>query len=484
MLFSDLIKKVKNEKLPVYTHSAKVEAGSVFVALPALANLAQSGEGYIAEVLKLKPFAVVCRPELVKEFISLAETNKVTLIEVFDPRFALGELAKAYYGTDSLHLDIIGITGTNGKTTTAHLLDYLFSHHGKKVGIIGTISCRWGSHYHDSNLTTPGCLENHELFSQMEKDKVDLAFVEVSSHALDQQRLAGLKFKVGVFTNLTQDHLDYHQNMEAYFQAKARLFAPDTKGEFLVINADDSYGLRLLQQDKSAIAYGLNDFSLDNPYLHAELLENSTKGLHLKMSYLGESWELKSHLLGRHNALNLLATQATALALGLKPNDFKVLEDYLGVNGRFERIINNKGLDIFVDYAHTPDALENVLHTLKDVGFKKIITLFGCGGNRDKTKRPLMGEVVSKYSDIAILTSDNPRKEEPLEIMRDVAKGLEHCKKVYTEVDRAKALALAVKIMQPGDALMVAGKGHESYQIIGETKYPFSDQQTLKELLI
>lgn len=480
----EFLLKVKHEKPELSVHSGQVVPGGIFVALPPLKPDENSGESFIADALARSPQALVCRPALAAAFAVEARLKGVEIFESRDPRFALGELARARYDTDRLPVTVAGITGTNGKTTSVYLLERIFSALRQKVGVIGTISYRWPGHEQDAGLTTPGCLETHQLLSRMARDGVGTVFMEVSSHALDQQRLAGIDFECVMFTNLTQDHLDYHGDMEEYYKAKSRLFLPPVEGRAAAINGDDPYGRRLISEVPKAFCFCLECEPVNScRHLKGEILENSTKGLRLAMHFEGKSWELSSPLIGKHNAMNLLGAQATALAMGVTPECFPVLESYAGVPGRFERILNNKGLDIFVDYAHTPDALENVLKALRSVGFKKVITLFGCGGRRDRGKRPLMGRAVAGYSDVAVLTSDNPRDEEPLSIMADVEPGLQGCPKIYKEPDRRKALELAVSLMRPGDALMVAGKGHEAYQVIGNVRYPFSDQKILTELL-
>lgn len=482
--WSEFLLKVKQDKPEISVHSGSVMPGGVFVALPPLKPGESSGESFIAEALAHSPQALVCRPAVAASFAAEAQLKGVEIFESQDPRFALGELAKARYGTDRLPVTVVGVTGTNGKTTSVHLLERIFSTFGQKVGVIGTISYRWPGHEQAANLTTPGCLEAHQMLSQMAQDGVGTVFMEVSSHALDQQRLAGIDFECTLFTNLTQDHLDYHGNMEEYYQAKSKLFLPPVEGRAAAINGDDPSGRRLISEVPGAFCFCLDQEPVNScRHLKGEILENSTKGLRLAMHFEGKSWELSSPLIGKHNAMNLLGAQATALAMGISPECFAVLESYAGVPGRFERILNKKDLDIFVDYAHTPDALENVLKALRGVGFKRIITLFGCGGHRDRSKRPLMGQAVARYSDVAVLTSDNPRDEEPLAIMADVEPGLQECPQIYKEPDRRKALELAVSLMKPGDALMVAGKGHEDYQVVGTTRYPFSDQKILMELL-
>ena len=379
-------------------------------------------------------------------------------------------------------MQVIGVTGTNGKTTVAYLLEGLLSACGRKVGVLGTVAYRWPGASIEANLTTPGCWRLHELFAQMSQAGVDTVVMETSSHALHQKRVAGLEFDAAALTNLTQDHLDYHHDFEAYYQAKKLLFGTYPRlDKHKAANADDPYGMRLLSEFPDALGFTLKgaQAASGNTMLRGDLVECTPRGLTLRMEWEGKCWSLKSGLVGAHNASNLLAAQAVALGLGLGPADMQPLAPFTGVPGRLERVHNDRGLDIFVDYAHTPDALLNVQRALRDAGFKRLITVFGCGGNRDRAKRPLMAQAVAELADVAVLTSDNPRFEDPLEIINDVRPGLAKAKEAVEEPDRYAALCKAVGLMRPGDALLVAGKGHESYQLINGVKHPFSDVEAV-----
>ena len=469
---SGVLRLLRSGRADLRIHSGRVEPGDVFVALP-------GGEQYISDAVARGARVIVCAPET-------AEGIKapVSVIACPSPRAALGRLARARYHTGRLEFPVIGITGTNGKTTITYVLEAFFSALGKKTGVMGTINYRWPGHEEPAPLTTPDCLTLHHNLAQMREAGVAVAAMEVSSHALDQERVAGIVFSGAIFTNLTQDHLDYHAGMDDYFASKTRLFrTPYARGQVAAINADCPYGRKLLARRRRALGFGLTPPMGKRPYLHGEILSLTPQGLRLRMSYQGQTWELNSKLVGAFNASNLLAVQALALGLGYSPEQFKALEAFSGVPGRLERIDNPQGLDIFVDYSHTPDALINAQKTLKDAGFKRLITVFGCGGNRDRGKRPLMGEAVARFADIAVLTSDNPRREDPLAILDDIRPGLTACPQVVEDVDRRKAIAKGIALMQPGDALLVAGKGHEDYQIIGDVKYPFSDQSVIREVL-
>jgi UDP-N-acetylmuramoyl-L-alanyl-D-glutamate--2,6-diaminopimelate ligase len=395
----------------------------------------------------------------------------------------LGALAAAQYKTDQKKPFLVGITGTNGKTTVSYLVEHLLRSAGKDCGVLGTINYRWKGKERHADLTTPGCLDLHAMLAEMAEDGVEVVCMEVSSHALDQQRTAGLAFDLAVFTNLTQDHLDYHQDMETYFQVKSRLFTTASRAS--VLNFDDAYGLRLAGLSTPGRGYSLNKVDVPGwPCLQGSIqrMDRSGQVLSLHEPKLGQ-WSLRSGLVGRHNASNLLAAQAVGLELGLGPQDFRALESCTGPPGRLERISNKLGLHVFVDYAHTPDALDNVLVALKELDFRRLIVVFGCGGDRDPGKRPLMGQAVARHADLAVLTSDNPRHEDPEQIMHEVMPGLQDCPQVMCNPDRRQAIHMGLEATGPLDALVIAGKGHECTQQIGDQKLPFSDAQVVRGYL-
>lgn len=489
---SALVAQVKKLKTPIASHSGKVTEGGIFVVLPAAVpqhklSTTVGAEQYLPTIAQHNPGYIVVG----KRHAALAKeaAPSATIVICGDTRAALGQLAAAYYDTDTHCPAILGITGTNGKTTETYLLEHIFMAAGKATGILGTVEYRWGKNHVPSALTTPGCLELHEIFAQMAADDTHLVCMEVSSHAIDQQRIAGINFSGALFTNLTQDHLDYHADLQEYFDTKARLFRPVIKGglpfdqKVGACNADDMWSRTLLEENAHYIGYGLTEEPVKGTrHLHGTILSMSPRGIHLRMTYEGRTWELHSPLVGGFNAMNLLGAQALALAYGLHEEQFTCLESFTGVPGRMERIITHKDLNMFVDYAHTPDALIKAQQALREAGFSRLITVFGCGGNRDTSKRPLMGQAVAQLADVAVLTSDNPRHENPEAIMKDVLPGLKNCPEVHCQVDRRQALADAVAMLGPNDALLVAGKGHEPYQIIGDTKHSFSDQKILQEL--
>ncbi len=475
--FGELLAACGAGRCEVRSDSRQVRPGDIFVAVP---GASEDGARFIPQAVAAGASAVVCRAGAAVG----AGEGTCRCIEHHDPREALWRLAAARWHTDSLPLRVIGITGTNGKTTTVALLEHLFTAAGHRVGVLGTVTYRWPGHSEAAPLTTPDPLSLHAMLARMAEAGVELAFMEVSSHALAQQRVSGVPFAGAAFTNLTQDHLDFHPDMESYFRAKARLFLElPREDKAMAVNADDPWGRRLLELCPGALSFGLGRGAPGRRHLWGELLASGTAGTHLRMRLDGEEWELRSPLVGAFNAANLLTAQAIALELGLQPSAMAALETFAGVCGRLERVPNPQGLHVFVDYAHTPDALVNVLTALRGAGFGRIVTVFGCGGNRDRTKRPLMGEAVARHADVAVLTSDNPRNEDPGAILEDVLPGLAAAREVVVEPDRRAATARALAMLGPEDALLIAGKGHEDYQIIQGVKHHYSDQEVVRELL-
>ncbi len=492
--------ELRGRTIQLETDSRLIGAGGVFVALPP-ANPWEEDQSLSHAKMALEKGAwCIVAPVSSAGAFGQSQLDAPDRCFVFteDVRSFLGTLAASVYRTDGIDIPVIGITGTNGKTTCAYLLEHLFVSMGMPVGVLGTISYRWPGHCEAAPLTTPGCLQLHRSIAAMRAAGAKAIIMEASSHAIDQKRIAGIPFSAAAFTNLTQDHLDYHKTLEAYFQAKLALFNSfPTAEKTIVANADDEHGRRILDSHQCATAFGLNCSCQDRPMLSADILSADTRGLDLHFHWRGmsgsaEEWHMHSPLVGLHNASNLLLVSALALSMGFSFRDIQAFSDFMGVPGRLERISVDgwaQNADdalqtgVFVDYAHTPDALIRVLNALRDAKFKRIITVFGCGGDRDRTKRPIMGKAVADLSDIAIVTSDNPRTEDPEAIIDDIIPGVSGASQLYREADRRMALELAVSLLRPGDALLVAGKGHEDYQIIGKTKYHFSDQEILRELL-
>ncbi len=399
-----------------------------------------------------------------------------------DSRAAAGRLASRFYGEPSLKLKVAGITGTNGKTTLTYLLEHIISCSGEKSGVIGTVNYRLGGEVLPSTNTTPGAVELQRLLSSMRERGASYAVMEVSSHALDQRRTEGVEFHSAVFTNLTRDHLDYHKTEEEYFRAKSLLFSGLSGRAFCVINTDDAYGRRLSGMTAAAVnGYGLRD---DADFRAVDIRlsrEESSFRITVKGADCGEAF--RTALVGRHNVYNALAASAWALCSGIDSKTLKTaLESFSYVPGRMERIDSPRGFSVYVDYAHTPDALEKVLSSLRQLSEGRIITVFGCGGERDRLKRPLMGGVVSEFSDYALLTNDNPRSEDPSSIISAIEEGMKNDN--YRVIpDRREAIAAALKMAGPGDIVLVAGKGHEDYQIIGADKLHFDDREAVRECL-
>jgi len=477
--FAALVEQCRQGGLEVRVDSRQVRSGDIFVAV---SGVKDDGARFIPAAVKSGASVVVCQPG--DAHGEAAREAGCRVVHHADTREALWRLAEARWHTSEMPIKVLGITGTNGKTTCSYLLERIFTASGYKVGVLGTVNYRWPGHCETAPLTTPDALRVHSMLASMSKAGVDIVVMEVSSHAIDQQRVYGVPFAGAIFTNLTQDHLDYHKTMESYFKVKARLFLelprPD---KVMVVNTDAPWGRRLMELCPKALSFGLQRSTLSKRHLWGELLSAGSDGCHIKMHFDGNEWELRSPLVGAFNASNLLAAQSLGLEMGLEPAAFRTLESFTGVCGRLERIENEQGYNIFVDYAHTPDALENVLKALREAGFRRIITVFGCGGNRDRTKRPLMGAAVARWSDVAVLTSDNPRFEKPESIIEDVLPGLKEAKTIMVEVDRKKATIKALEMLNKDDALLIAGKGHEDYQIINDVKHHYSDQEIVREFL-
>jgi len=381
-----------------------------------------------------------------------------------------------FYGFDSRDFKFIGITGTKGKTTTAFLLHYLLSRLKQEASLLGTVKYLIGKKEYEATHTTPDYLRSRRFFGEIKRQGSKYIIMEVSSHGIEQQRVSGIIFSRCIFTNLSREHLDYHKTMNNYFAAKRKFFLQN-KNAISIINKDDKYGRKLIAQFKKAITYGVGPktaFSARNIILRPT-------GVSFELYYKGKAYKVKSRLLGRHNVYNILAAIAATFSLGFSLDDIiKYVAQFNGVPGRLEEVSGG----IFVDYAHSPDSLEKALLTLKDIGYKKIICLFGCGGNRDKGKRKIMGNISCKLADFTFITSDNPRHENPLDICRQIESGFKS-KRYVLIPDRADAIKKAVrmKMAQPSACLIIAGKGHENYQIIGDRKLPFKDGDVVRKYI-
>lgn len=423
--------------------------------------------------------------------------DDVVGIEVKSSRRALAMAASAYYGFPTRNIPVVGVTGTNGKTTTTYLLESVLEAAGRPAAVFGTINYRFAGRVHPSEHTTPESVDLLEMVDNFKRAGAKALVLEISSHALAQHRADGLDFNVGVFTNLTPEHLDYHGDMEGYFQSKERFFSQllPASGGRAVVNIDDPYGCRLAAGHPAALTYGLAAEADVRPVS----TEMSLQGIHCTVATPVGQVEIRSGLLGGFNVYNLLATVAASIALGIDPADIaRGLTRASQVPGRMERIENDLGFVILVDYAHTGDALEKALFAVKELSPRRIITVFGCGGDRDRSKRPIMGEVAARHSDLAIATSDNPRGEDPSAILEEVFEG---CRRIWqapltrkqaaTEdargflgiEDRRQAIRFAVSCLGAGDVLLVAGKGHEDYQIVGKDRLHFDDREELRSAL-
>ncbi len=457
--------------------SRRAVPGSVFVAL----------HGLKADGAAFVPQAVARGATLVVAETPGSAGGAARWVVVSDARLALALLADAFYEHPSRRLPVVGVTGTNGKTTTAYLLASMLDAAGRKAGLLGTVAYRLGDEEREASRTTPEAPDVQQLLDQMIKQGCRSAVMEVSSHALALKRVDGMRFAAGIFTNLTRDHLDFHEDMETYFQAKRRLFEmlpADAPG---VINLDDPRGASLVEVAGTPVTFAINQAADVTP----GPLEMTLGGLVFDVRTPGGSIAVQSPLVGRPNAYNILAAAATAMALNVPfAAVASGIRDLPGVPGRFEVVSSREDeVTVVVDYAHTDDALRNLLETARPLAPKRLVTVFGCGGDRDRTKRPLMGMVAARLSDVVVITADNPRSEEPLriidEIMRGIPAGSQSARapKVRTIVDRREAIERAVELAEPGDVVLIAGKGHEKYQQIGDRVLPFDDGAMAREAL-
>ncbi len=460
--------------------SRVIESGDLFVAIK---GAEVDGHHFISKAIKNGASVVVC--ENLPEEINLTSEqgeSEVTYLKVKDSAKALGQLAGNFYNHPSKKLKLVGITGTNGKTTVATLLFNLYKNMGQKVGLLSTIENRINNKVIAATHTTPDALKLNQLLGEMVEEGCDFAFMEVSSHAIDQKRIEGIEFAGAIFTNLTHDHLDYHKDFKSYLNAKKQLFDNLNKNAFVITNKDDKNGGVMVQNSKANIFYyslqTLTDYK-------AKILDNNITGLHLEL----DGVEFFSRLIGEFNAYNLLAVYAAALKLGTdKMEVLTHMSSLHTAEGRFDYVINRaRNLIGIVDYAHTPDALEKVLTTI--LKFRqpttRLITVVGCGGDRDKMKRPIMARKATAYSTTVILTSDNPRTENAETIIEEMEIGvpIEDKGKTISITNRREAIKTACRLAQDGDIILVAGKGHEKYQDINGVKTPFDDKEELKRQL-
>ncbi len=480
MRLKELLKNIKPTQIVgdeniditgVNIDSRKIKPGHLFVAMK---GTQVDGHQFIPKALDLGAVAILCEdlPEEQKE--------GVTYIQVASTEDAVGKVATVFYGNPTEKLKLVGVTGTNGKTTIATLLYNMFRKLGYKCGLLSTVCNYIEGEAIPADHTTPDPIELNALLSKMVEAGCQYAFMECSSHAIHQKRIGGLKFAGGIFTNLTRDHMDYHKTVENYRNAKKAFFDGLPKSAFAITNADDKNGMVMVQNCKAQIKTYSTRSMAD---FRARILECHFEGMYLEI----DGHEVGVQFIGKFNVSNLLAVYGTAIMLGQKPEDILVVLSTLkSVSGRLEPIHSPEGYTAIVDYAHTPDALENVLKAIHEVlnGKGKVITVCGAGGNRDKGKRPLMAQEAVKQSDKVIITSDNPRFEEPQDIINDMLAGLDkqQLKKVVSIVDRKEAIRTACMMAEKGDVILIAGKGHEDYQEIKGVKHHFDDKEVVKEI--
>lgn len=465
----------------VTTDSCQVEPGNLFVAVE---GYAADGHDFIAEAIQRGARAIVFEKENYAKIIP----DGVSAVRVTDSRRAAAEIAAQFWDYPSDDLVLVGVTGTNGKTTTAFLMDSIFRAAGASTGLLSTLARFICGQQVEAKLTTPSSIELQELLAQMREAGATHVTMEVSSHGLTQQRTWMCKFDAAIFTNLTQDHLDFHTDVDDYFAAKLRLFtdyaelAEPNKAMVAAINTDDAFGERIIRQTPArTVTYGLDDTA----QVSASRTRVSTSGMDFILALPDHKpTAVKLNLMGGFNLYNALAAAACSWGLGVEPEAIVAgLEQLDGVPGRFERIDEGQDFTVIVDYAHTPNALENVLQAARKLAPARLLCVFGCGGDRDAGKRPQMGQIATSLSDFTVITSDNPRSEDAEAIINQIRTGAMGDSYII-QPDRRRAIFMAVQRCQPGDILVIAGKGHETYQIIGDQRVPFDDREVAREAII
>ena len=480
MKLNELLSKVKSADIigdgnvditGVNIDSRRIQPGHLFVAVR---GTQVDGHSFIPKAIEQGAVAVLC------EDVPAEPSEGVTFVKVASTEAAVGLVATMFYGDPSTKLQLVGVTGTNGKTTIATLLYNMFRKFGHKCGLLSTVCNYIEDEAIPADHTTPDPIELNRLLAKMVEAGCEYAFMECSSHAIAQKRIGGLKFAGGLFTNLTRDHLDYHKTFENYRDAKKAFFDGLPKSAFAITNADDKNGMVMVQNTKATVKTYSTRTMAD---FKAKIIECHFEGMYLDIN----GHEVGVQFIGKFNVSNLLAVYGAAVMLGKNPEDILVIMSTLkSVSGRLEPIRSNDGVTAIVDYAHTPDALENVLNAIHEVldGKGKVITVCGAGGNRDKGKRPLMAQEAVKQSDRVIITSDNPRFEEPQDIINDMLAGLnaQQMKKVVSIADRREAIRTAVMMAEKGDVILIAGKGHEDYQEIKGVKHHFDDREEVRKV--
>lgn len=471
---------LEQEVKSLTTNSHKCQAGSLFIGLP---GTRVDGGDFWRSAIAAGAVGAIITPEAAKRY---PPSPDVCVLPVENITDVCAKLAATFYNYPSQKLNLVGVTGTNGKTTTTHLIEFFLSQSQRPTALLGTLYARWQGYNQVATHTTPFAVELQEQLAEAERAGNEYAVLEVSSHALAQGRVKGCEFEVSVFTNLTQDHLDFHGTMDNYFQAKALLFRPEYLRNRAVINQDDPYGQQLIQElsaDK-VWRYSIEDTSAD---LYTEGLTYEANGVKGVLKTPKGDIAFRSPLVGEFNLSNLLAGVGAALHLGVDLSAIaQSLPNFPGVPGRMERveIDPEQDISVIVDYAHTPDSLENLLQAARPFIPGRMICVFGCGGDRDRTKRPIMGRFASQLADIPVVTSDNPRTENPQQILDDILTGMSEGNEPIVERDRAVAIEKAIAMAQPGDGVLIAGKGHEDYQILGTEKIHFDDREQARNALI
>jgi UDP-N-acetylmuramoyl-L-alanyl-D-glutamate--2,6-diaminopimelate ligase len=486
MRLSDLINGIYNKPLPasyrdfevltVSCDSREEQKDGLFVALP---GFKFDGRDFIKDAMD-KGAKIIAKQGGARVLENVSIPDHVCVLDVDDPKYFLHCIGQRFYGAPSDKIKTVGVTGTNGKTTVTYLIESIIHAAGKRCGVIGTVNYRIGTKIIPSKNTTPGFLDNQRYLAQLASLGVDYCVMEASSHALDQGRLEGIHFSAGIFTNLTQDHLDYHKGMDNYFKVKSLLFKNLSSQATSVINRDDDYGKLLLPLIKSKIITYAIDAQAD---VRAQNITYHLNGSHFEIVFPKSKIKIHTRFIGKHNIYNILAAFAWALSQGLAPEIVRRgIENLTHVPGRLEPVGNNNGFFVFIDYAHTEDGLFNVLKSLRAVTPAKIILVFGCGGDRDRTKRPKMASVACRLADHTIVTTDNPRSEDPQAIINEVITGF--TKKNYEIcVDRKEAIGRALKMAQKDQIVLIAGKGHEDYQVFKDHTIAFNEREIVKECL-
>ncbi len=463
----------------VWDDSRRVTPGSLFAALPPVARITRNGDAFIADAVSRGAKVIILPEESSSRFLD-GDSGGVYFLHVKDPRAVFHAVAGRFYGSLSRQVRVMGVTGTNGKTTITYFLESVLGAAGLACGVVGTVNRRVGTHVIPSKNTTPGFLDNQIFLADIAAEGVGYAVMEVSSHALAQGRVDGIDFIGGIFTNLTGDHLDEHGTMEAYFQAKARLFSGLASSAFAVINVDDAYGRRLVPMTPAKVL----TYALDRPAdITVRIDDFSLAGTRFCIILNGQEFPLVTHFIGRHNIYNMLAAFAAGIGAGFPPDVVcRGIENLSCVPGRLERVVCGQDFCVFIDYAHTDDGLQNVLNCLKIVPHGRLILVFGCGGDRDRTKRPRMGRVACELADHVFLTSDNPRSEDPDAIIAEIVPAFS--RPIYTVIpDRGAAIGAALAMARKNDIVLLAGKGHETTQILRDGVIDFNERDIVSRIL-